>query len=89
MSRYAHTYFLLLDPIHPRSLHFQGQGSRRCSAINALIWDRSAKEEYDSKLAAALQKHYTTLMFAAVVAALGNSGWDWDGLEPYYQKAET
>lgn len=68
---------------------FRGKALGGCSAINALIWDRSAKEEYDSKLAAALQKHYTTLMFAAVVAALGNSGWDWDGLEPYYQKAET
>lgn len=68
---------------------FRGKVLGGCSAINALIWDRSAKEEYDSKLTADIQEHNTILIFATVVAALGNSGWDWNGLEPYYQKAET
>ncbi|KAJ7122979.1 alcohol oxidase [Mycena epipterygia] len=42
-----------------------------CSAVNAMIWDRSARPEYD------------------FIAALGNPGWDWNGILPYLKKAEN
>ncbi|KAF9468307.1 alcohol oxidase [Collybia nuda] len=42
-----------------------------CSAINAMIWDRASKVEYD------------------MISELGNPGWDWDGLLPYFKKAEN
>ncbi|KAJ7146024.1 hypothetical protein C8R44DRAFT_863842 [Mycena epipterygia] len=41
------------------------------SALNAMLWDRSSKPEYN------------------LISQLGNPGWDWDGLVPYFEKAEN
>ncbi|TDL15526.1 alcohol oxidase [Rickenella mellea] len=41
------------------------------SALNAMLWDRSAEFEYNN------------------IAQLGNSGWDWSGLLPYFKKPEN
>ncbi|KAJ7098347.1 alcohol oxidase [Mycena epipterygia] len=41
------------------------------SALNAMLWDRSSKPEYN------------------LISQLGNPGWDWDGLIPYFKKAEN
>ncbi|KAJ8502004.1 hypothetical protein ONZ45_g11940 [Pleurotus djamor] len=42
-----------------------------CSAMNALMWTRASKHEYDA------------------IAALGNPGWDFEGLLPYFKKAQA
>ncbi|TDL16835.1 alcohol oxidase [Rickenella mellea] len=41
------------------------------SALNAMIWDRSAEFEYNN------------------IAQLGNSGWNWSSLQPYFKKPEN
>ena len=54
-----------------RSIHYaRGRVLGGCSSINAMIYMRGQKEDYD---------HW---------AALGNEGWDWDSLLPYFSKAE-
>ena len=41
------------------------------TALNALMWQRGTKADYDAW------------------EALGNPGWGWDGLLPYFKKAEN
>jgi choline dehydrogenase len=54
-----------------RSIHYaRGKVLGGCSSINAMIYMRGQKSDYD---------HW---------AALGNEGWSWDEVLPYFLKAE-
>ncbi len=54
-----------------RSIHYaRGRVLGGCSSINAMIYMRGQKEDYD---------HW---------AALGNEGWSWDEVLPYFRKLE-
>ena len=49
----------------------RGRGLGGSSSINAMIYIRGQRQDYD---------HW---------AALGNAGWGWDGVRPYFLKAEN
>ena len=49
----------------------RGKALGGSSAINAMLYVRGQKEDYDSW------------------AELGNDGWDWDSVLPYFKKAEN
>jgi choline dehydrogenase len=54
-----------------RSIHYaRGRVLGGCSSINAMIYMRGQKEDYD---------HW---------AALGNAGWSWDEVLPYFRQLE-
>lgn len=51
-------------------LYARGKGLGGCSSINAMVYMRGQKSDYD---------HW---------AALGNRGWSWDEVLPYFKRAE-
>ena len=57
------------DP--PSALPLRGKALGGSSAINAMLYVRGQKEDYDNW------------------ADLGNGGWDWDSVLPYFKKAEN
>ncbi len=59
------------DGLNGRSIHYaRGRVLGGCSSINAMVYMRGQREDYD---------HW---------AALGNKGWSWDEVLPYFIKVE-
>ncbi len=59
------------EGLNGRSIHYaRGRVLGGCSSINAMVYMRGQREDYD---------HW---------AALGNKGWSWDEVLPYFTKVE-
>lgn len=55
------------------------------SQVNGMQWDLPSGADFDACRSDAFMESLSHTDMS-VVAALGNGGWDWKGLQPYYKK---